>query len=152
MKKEFLLVLLTVTSFVQINAQTLPRQYVITADTATKQLLDNDYWQVLQDENGKFTIDDVQHEPLANQFTNFTKNSKDNFAKTTWFRFNIKNSTGKILKLSISSDAAVTDFYVPDSNGIMHHFTTGTEIPWRKKNGFKKDNAIPFEMKPGGKY
>jgi two-component system, NtrC family, sensor kinase len=149
MTKKLLLVFFIIASFKQINAQSLVRPYAITSDTATQQFLDNNYWQVLADKNSSFTIGEVQKEPLTDQFVYLTKNSKTAFTETTWFRFNLKNNTGKNLNLSIASNAAVADFYIPDSNGIMHHYLTGNEITWRKKDGFKKDNAIPFEIKQG---
>ena len=149
MTKKLLLVFFIIASFMQINAQSLVRSYVITADTATQQFLDNNYWQVLDDKNSSFTIGEVQKEPLTDQFVYVTKNSKPAFTETTWFRFNLKNNTGKNLNLSIASNAAVADFYIPDNNGIIHHYLTGNEITWRKKDGFKKDNAIPFEIKQG---
>ena len=145
--KSLLLMIFSATSFLQVSAQDTTRTYIITNDTVSQQFLDNNYWQVLQDKNSRFTIADVQKKPLSNQFIYFTKNSKDNSAKTTWFRFNIKNNSGKPIFLSIASDAGEANFYIPDSNGIIRHFLTGKEIPWNKKEGFKKDNAISFELK-----
>src|SRR6185437_12687605 len=147
MKKKLLLIFLSIAFFGKTNAQV--HTYVITSDTAAKQFLDNNYWQVLNDKNSSYTIDEVQKEPLTGQFEYITKNTKPAFTKTTWFRFNLKNNTGKALNLSVVSNAAKADFYIPDSNGIMHHFITGSEITWSKKDGFKKDNAIPFEMNKG---
>ncbi len=149
MAKWLLLAILAVGPILQLTAQNTPRTYIITGDTATQQFLDNSYWQVLNDKSGTFTVDDVQKEPLSNQFIYFTKNSKDSFAKTTWFRFNIENNAGRPLHLSIASDAAEADFFIPDSNGVFHHFLTGKEITWNKKDGFKIDNAIPLEIKQG---
>jgi signal transduction histidine kinase len=148
MMKKLLLVFFIIASL-QTDAQSPAHTYVITSDTATQQFLDNNYWQVLADKNSSFTIAEVQKEPLTNQFVYVTKNSKPAFTETTWFRFNLKNNTGKILNLSIASNAAVADFYIPDSNGMVHHYVTGNEITWSKKGGFKKDNAIPFEIKQG---
>jgi len=149
MKNKLLLIFLSITFFVKMDAQAQLHAYVITSDTATQQFLDNNYWQVLNDKNSSFTIAEVQKEPLTDQFVYVTKNSKPAFTETTWFRFNLKNNTGKILNLSIASNAAVADFYIPDSNGMVHHYVTGNEITWSKKDGFKKDNAIPFEIKQG---
>jgi two-component system NtrC family sensor kinase len=148
-EKKLLLIFLSFTFFAQISAQTPACTYVITADTALQQFLDNKYWQVLNDKNGKFTINDVQKEPLASQFCYFTKNSNDRFTRTTWFRFNLKNNAGKNLAISIAADATEADFYIPDSTGMMHHFLTGREVAWHNKDGFKKNNAIPFEIKQG---
>ena len=149
MKKNLLLIFFSIASFMQIDAQAPLRTYVINSDTATQQFLDNNYWQALNDKNSSYTIDEVQKEPLTNQFSFVTKTSKPAFTKTTWFRFNLKNNTGKILNLSVASRAAVADFYIPDSNGIMNHYVTGNEITWSKKDGFKKENAIPFEINQG---
>ena len=149
MKKKLFLAFLSIAFILKIDAQTLPRTYVISADTATQQFLDNNYWQVLNDKSSSFTIDDVQKEPLAGQFAYFTRDSKNHFTKTTWFRFNLKNNAGKPLQISIASEDAEADFYIPDSGGIMHHYITGWAIGWDKKNGFKKNNAIPFEIMQG---
>jgi two-component system, NtrC family, sensor kinase len=149
MKNKWLLIFLSIASFLQMDAQAPIHTYVINSDTSTQQFLGNNYWQVLNDKNSSYTIDEVQKEPLSSQFAYITKNSKPAFTKTTWFRFNLKNNTGKALNLSFVSNAAQADFYIPDSNGIMHHFITGNEIEWNKKDGFKKDNAIPFEINQG---
>ncbi|MEO6845024.1 MAG: 7TM diverse intracellular signaling domain-containing protein [Ginsengibacter sp.] len=47
------------------------------------------------------------------------------------------------------SAALKNNFYIPDSNGVVHHYLTGYLVPWNQKDGLKKDNAIPFEMKQG---
>jgi signal transduction histidine kinase len=147
--KRLLLVFFIVASFSQLDAQSPVHTYEITTDTATQQFLNNNYWQVLPDKNSNFTIEEVQKIPLSDQFTYVGKTRKPAFTQTTWFRFSLKNNTGKILNLSIASNAAVADFYIPDSNGIIHHYLTGNEITWRKKDGFKTNNAIPFGIKQG---
>ena len=149
MKKKLLLVLLTVASSMHIDAQTSLQPYVITSDTTIQLFLNHNYWQALNDENSSFTIQEVQQQPLSDQFTYITKNSKKNSTQTTWFRFNLENNTGKNLDISIASDAAQADFYIPDSNGIMHHFLTGKAVSWERKDGYKKANAIPFTIIKG---
>ncbi|MEO6845025.1 MAG: 7TM-DISM domain-containing protein [Ginsengibacter sp.] len=99
MKKSLLLVFLSITSFLQMNAQNLPQTYVITSDTVTLyQFLDKNYWQILKDKKGSFTINEVRHPPLSNQFTYFNKIDSSQFEKTNWFRFVLKNESGKQLK------------------------------------------------------
>ena len=149
MKKKLLLILLTVASSMHIDAQTSLQPYVIISDTATQLFLNHDYWQALDDENSSFTIQEVQQKPLSDQFNYITKNSKKSFTQTTWFRFNLENNTGENLNISIASDAAQADFYIPDSNGIMHHFLTGKAVSWQRKDGYKKANAIPFTIMQG---
>ena len=149
MKKKLLLVLLTVASSIHIDAQTPLQTYVISSDTTTQLFLNHDYWQELNDENGSFTIDDVQKKPLVDQFAYVAKGGKKSFTHTTWFRFNLENNTGKNLDISIASDAPQADLYIPDSNGIMHHFLTGKAVSWQRKDGYKKANAIPFTIRQG---
>ena len=149
MKKKLLLVLLTVASSIHIDAQTSLQTYLIKSDTTTQLFLNHDYWQELNDKNGSFTIDDVQKKPLVDQFAYVAKSGKKSFTHTTWFRFNLENNTGKNLNISIASDAAQVDFYIPDSNGIMHHFLPGKGISWQRKDGYKKANAIPFTIMQG---
>ncbi|HSN09206.1 MAG TPA: 7TM diverse intracellular signaling domain-containing protein, partial [Hanamia sp.] len=149
MKKKLLLLFLSVASSMHIDAQTPLQTFVISSDTATQLFLNHDYWQALDDENSSFTIQDVQKKPLSDQFNYITKSSKKSFTQTTWFRFNLENNTGKNLDMSIASDAAQADFYIPDSNGIMHHFLTGNAISWQRKDGYKKANAIPFTIRQG---
>jgi two-component system, NtrC family, sensor kinase len=148
MKRKLLLVFLSFTSSMHIHAQTL-QTYVINSDTTTQLFLNHDYWQELNDENGSFTINDVQKKPLVDQFAYVAKSGKKSFTHTTWFRFNLENNTGKNLYISIASDAAQADFYIPDSNGIMHHFLTGKAVSWQRKDGYKKANAIPFTIMQG---
>ena len=149
MKKKLLLIFLSVASSIHIDAQTPLQTYVISSDTTTQQFLNHDYWQVLDDENSSFTIQEVQQKPLSDEFTYITKSSKNISTQTTWFRFNLKNNTQKDLNISIASDATQADFYIPDSNGIMHHFLTGKTVSWQRKDGYKKANAIPFIIMQG---
>jgi len=148
MKQKLLLVFLSFATSIQIQAQTL-QTYVINSDTTTQLFLNHDYWQELDDEKSSFTIDEVQKKPLVDQFAYVSKSGKKSFTRTTWFRFNLENNTGKNLNVSIASDAAQADFYIPDSNGIMHHFLTGKGISWQRKDGYKKANAIPFTIRRG---
>jgi two-component system NtrC family sensor kinase len=150
MKKPLLLFLLVFASFSQIFAQGSLRPYVITADTVTQKFIDNTYWQALEDKDSKFTLADVQQEPPANQFAYVANKSEVSSSSTTWFRFILKNSAGKTLNLSIAVNATEAEVYIPDSIGVMHRFVTGKDVTWGRKDGFKQDNAVPFELKQGG--
>lgn len=149
MKKKLLIICLTIAASMHMDAQTSLRPYVISSDTTTQLFLNHDYWQALNDENSDFTIQEVQKKPLVDQFAYVAKSGKKSFTHTTWFRFNLENNTGKNLDISIASDGPQADFYIPDSNGIMHHFLTGNAVSWQRKNGYKKVNAIPFTIRQG---
>ena len=48
----------------------LPPIYEIKSDTAFEQDLGNNYWQMLEDKEGKWTIDQITRPPFSNQFRN----------------------------------------------------------------------------------
>ncbi|MGN6616218.1 MAG: sensor histidine kinase [Ilyomonas sp.] len=146
--KKIFLVLLSAASFLQIKAQTKPNVYVITSDSATKQILDSKYLKALKDANGKFTINQVREKPLVNQFKYFNKDSSDDLANTYWFRFTLKNESGKTITLSTAGKiASKVHYYIPDTNGVIQHYLSGEQVPWHQKDGFKKNNYISFSMK-----
>src|SRR4249920_4260240 len=95
MKKLFFIWLMLELSFSQALAQNnLPPAYEIQTDTAVSIRLDDAYWQMLEDPEGKWTIDEVSQSPVADKFhANTTKiKGVDRSINTFWLRYHFKNS------------------------------------------------------------
>ncbi len=69
MKKVLLIWFLLWISFVSTTGQNnLPPAYIIKTDTAIAIRLNDAYWQMLEDPEGKWNIDEVSRPPIANKF------------------------------------------------------------------------------------
>ncbi len=77
MKHALSIGLLIIISFRPAMAQNnLPAAYKIITDTAIIIRLDDTYWQMLEDPEGKLTIDEVSRSPIADKF--HANNSENN--------------------------------------------------------------------------
>src|SRR4249920_1486764 len=98
MKKLFFIWLMLELSFSQALAQNnLPPAYEIQTDTAVSIRLDDAYWQMLEDPEGKWTIDEVNQSPIAEKFhANTTKVNGIlgvNYSiHTFWLRYRLRNN------------------------------------------------------------
>ena len=74
MKKLFAFLLFVCVVSMAFGQNNLPRFFEITTDTAANIVLDDAYWQMLEDPEGKWTIDEVSQSPIADKFhANTTK-------------------------------------------------------------------------------
>ncbi len=143
--------LLTILSVCALAQTNLPPVYEIKTDTSNFTTVENTYWQMLPDKNGKWTINDVTKPPLTNKFyfrSNAQKNT-DTVANTYWFRYRFKNLMRNEAKISIDAHFEVDNIYVIDSNKNIKHYLTGDYVEWNKKDGFKPQNNIPLLLQPG---
>src|SRR5215831_18725793 len=90
----FLFLLLSVKTFAQNN---LPPVYEIKTDTAVANFPDSSC-QVLEDAEGKYTIEQVSQFPLATKFHSNT--GINHSVNTYWVRFRIKNDMIHEAKIS----------------------------------------------------
>jgi two-component system NtrC family sensor kinase len=135
-----------------INAQdTLPRTYEIRNDTAFLQELKRENWQILIGVKKEWTINDVRRPPISTGFHLIDTTDPGKYKKEHryWFRYRLKNSMDRIVKLSLDSYSDRDDFYVIDQQGRSRHFVTGRSVPWKEKDGLKESNFIPVELNPG---
>ncbi len=137
----------------RVNAQAArPPAYEIKSDTAFKQDIEYVYWQLLEDKEGKWTIEQVSRPPLADKFHDSLNNLKgiDTTARANWFRYRLKNTMDHPVKIALESHSEQDEFYFLKSGGKWDHFITGDLYPWNKKDGFKDGNYIPVIIQPGG--
>jgi two-component system NtrC family sensor kinase len=151
MKKALVILLLTLVSFTETIAQNnLSPIYEIRMDTAFEQSLDNTYWQLLEDKDGKWGIEQVSTSPLSHRFHDSlnTIKSIDTTVQTYWFRYRLKNSMSHEAKVALDARSAQVDFFVSRTGGKWIHFVTGYSYPWNKKDGLKNGNYIPLILEP----
>ena len=144
-----MVILLVAFSFVANAQNNLPPVYEIKLDTAFEQDLDSSYWQVLEDKTGTLKIEEVSNQPFAGKFQGSTSKIKsiDTTIHTYWFRYILKNVTGKEINIALSSRADQSDFYVFDSSDKPKHFVTGSAYSYNKRDGLKQGNCIPIVLK-----
>jgi two-component system, NtrC family, sensor kinase len=149
MKYNFFLLAVSLLSFKTTFAQLkLPPVYEIESDTAFLQDIANEYYQVLEDKSGKWTIDQVILSPLTDRFRhrNLKNTIGDTVVNTYWFRYSLKNVTGHQISIALDSYGDRSDFYVFDSAGKYTYFLTGYKVAWSRKNGIRPNNSIPVKL------
>jgi signal transduction histidine kinase len=148
----FLFLLLVISGSLKSTAQDLnPTQYQLQSDTLTRQEINNSYWYILDDEEGKLSIDDVMKEPLASEFIQLENGRKATsaFVSTHWIKYSVKNVMDHKAEICFYTAAERSDFYIFRQNNKREHYITGITYPWSKKDGLKSANAIPWNMMAG---
>ncbi len=154
MKNILLIWYLTAFSFVDTIAQNnLPPAYELQTDTAVSIRLDDSYWQMLEDREDLWTINDVIHSPIADRFHSNTTKVKGIFSidysiKTFWFRYRFKNRMKHEARISIPKNATYVDLYTRGLNGKWEHKITGTIVPWSKRNDLKRNTTLTYIIQP----
>ena len=150
-KRLFLLsfiLILVANAIAQVN---LPDVFEIKNDTAIFQYLNSSQWQILEDKEGRWTIEQVSKPPLSEKFhkRDTVIQGMDTVVKTYWFRFRLKNIMNVPAKISLDAYFERDDYYVLDQKGSIRHFITGRGVPWKNKDGLKPRNFIPLTLQPG---
>src|SRR5580765_5880712 len=116
----FLFLLLSVKTFAQNN---LPPGYEIKADTGLLNILPDSYWQMLENEDGQLSFEQVSKPPVANAFHYNTSkaNQPDYVIHGYWFRYVLKNTMDHDAKISLKGMLydEQSDFYIVHTNGIV---------------------------------
>jgi two-component system, NtrC family, sensor kinase len=152
MKKSFLVWLILELSLSQAIAQNnLPPVYEIKTDTAANITLDNAYWQMLEDTERRWTIDEVSQSPVADKFHASTTKIKgvDYYINTFWLRYHFKNSMGHEARITIPRHVTHADLYTQTSSGKWNHKMTGTKVPWSERSDLKRITSITYTIQPG---
>jgi two-component system NtrC family sensor kinase len=152
MKKIFSLSLLSLLLVTKIFSQNnLPPAYEIKTDTAVALTLNDRYWQMLEDPEGKWTIEEVSQFPIADKFHGNTTRLKGlNYSiNTFWLRYHFKNSMNHEARITIPKDVSHADFFTCSSGEKWNHKITGTIVPWGKRNDLKRITAVIYTIQPG---
>ena len=131
-----------------------PSVYEIKSDTAVSIRLDDAYWQMLEDKEGKWTIDEVSRSPIADKFhANTTKTtgilSVDYSIYTYWMRYRFKNAMKHEARIIIPKDVTYADFYTMGSDGKWNPKKTGTIVPWSERDDLKRTTTVIYTIQPG---
>ncbi len=147
-----LMTLLSITK--GIAQDNLPPAYEIQTDTAVSIRLDDGYWQMLEDPEGNWKIDQVSQSPLADKFhANTTKSTQifglDYTINTFWLRYRFKNSMKHEARITIPKNVTHADLHTPASDGKWNHKLTGTTVPWSKRDNLKRITTVIYIIQPG---
>src|SRR5215831_461543 len=125
-----------------------PHVFEIKTDSADLYIPGNGV-QVLEDNTGKLTFDQVTHEPLVGSF-HLNNVRKYNFsAYAFWFRFGLKNIMDHDEDICFTSTAEYTDYYIRRSDGTWKHLQTGMFVPGSKIDGIKNLRYVTLNIKAG---
>jgi len=105
MRKFLLSVLLVFSLSIVFSQNNLPPVFEITTDTISDQELPIAYYQMLEDKDGKFTMEQVTQSPLSDKFhrrDTILKNV-DTLVHTFWFRFRLRNDLNNEIKIGLIS-------------------------------------------------
>ena len=128
----------------------LPPVYEIKSDTVYEQKIGTAYYQMLEDKDGKWTIQDVSTMPLSDKFYNRNEKlaTRDSISNTYWFRYRLKNTMNREANIALDSRSEYDDFYLLEPDGKWKHFVSGEFNDWDKKDGLKYFNCIPIVLQP----
>src|SRR5438067_1859552 len=109
-----------------------PPAIQISNDTMGFTVIDEAYWQKLNDSNGTWTIRDVSSTAL---YGSWHQNIKDKggigrVVHTYWLRYRLKNAMDRQVDLVVYPNYAdAIDYYFQQSDGIWQHQKTGQLVP-----------------------
>src|SRR5690348_2957399 len=153
MRKFFIVLLSLNVAFLSAAQNNLPPVYEIRTDTAINIVLDNSYYQMLEDREGKWTIKEVSNSPIADKFHLNTTKAKgvDYSINTFWFRYHFKNNMDHEARIAIPEGtyADYVEFYTLTSNGQWNQKITGAYVPWSKRNDLKSVLTVTYVIPSG---
>ena len=148
MKIISLLFFLTALFFYKSYAQShLPSVYEIQSDTAMWTAFSYQYWQILEDKEGKLTLDEVSNSTVSNRFHD-SLSQIDQSVNVYWLRYTLKNTMERPAHISIDGNWEFADTYMRKSNGGWVHFRSGTHRNWDERSGLKYANLFPDTLNP----
>jgi len=131
----------------------LPKVYEIVSDTIKLNELNSEFWQLLEDKSGQWSIEDVIKSPLVHKFHAIGEKAEGidtNPTNTYWYRFRLKNTMSRAAKLARSPSVEYYDLYVFKSNNLSAHYRSGALRHWSEKDGLKfMPGAIPLVLQAG---
>jgi len=148
MKKIFLLCFLPLAFYVRAFPQNLSSPvYEIKTENVTI-IIPDSCWQMLEDSDGKWTIDQVSQSPLGEKFHSRTEVASSAI-NTYWIRFRLKNDLAHEAKIIFNCNPAFLDLYTKSENNSFLHQKSGMLLPWSERDGIKNLYQLPVVIKPG---
>jgi signal transduction histidine kinase len=141
------LCILSVTIIIAQNP--LPPSFAIATDKNDCFTLPKDSIQVLEDNTGKLSFEQVSTVPLISSFHINNEAKINPSAYAFWYRYRLMNTTNHNADISINTIAEYCDIYIKTADSSDKHFHTGWGVPWSKKDGLKLDDVVIFIIKPG---
>src|SRR5262245_18223186 len=138
MRRICLMILLSISLATAVGAQNnLPTVYQRRTDTTLFDTLENKYWQLLEDKEGRYTFNEIVKPPLSNEFHFNHENTleRDFRVHGYWVRFVLKNTMDRSLDIFLGDadkfQNDYSDFYLIDTSGKMIHYRNGGGLtPW----------------------
>jgi two-component system, NtrC family, sensor kinase len=141
--------------FIVYPQAAFPPVYEIKSDTASVIVVDSIYWQKLEDNNGKWTFEEVSKEPLSGRF-HIQGARADGIdtgnAHAHWQRYRLKNTMPYTVSVSLISPVDLFDVYIIKTGKPVQHLRSGRLRKWEEKDGLKSADwagAIPLVIAPG---
>jgi two-component system NtrC family sensor kinase len=157
MKKHFFLYIPLLLFIFEASGQTnLPSAYEITSDSTLADTIPPQNWKMLEDKDGKLTIQQVIKSPVSDEFHfNQAKDNRFNyFIHTYWFCYRLKNIMNHDAEIGFGSDYILnhgneqSTFYLY-RDGKWRDYESGLVAPRKKLNGLVLNRYIPVVLKPG---
>ncbi|OJY91845.1 MAG: hypothetical protein BGP14_23210 [Sphingobacteriales bacterium 44-15] len=124
---------------------TLPPVYIISTDTATDHVLPDTSWQVMADPGAKMQLEQAI---VSTLFQN--DNQKVNYKNHVyWQRFRIANCMPGEIKIALPESSFHADLFAKTHDGEWEHYTTGTGVPWSRRDGLKRIPAFTLSIPAG---
>lgn len=145
-RKTFLLLILCLSIFFSTNGQNLfPPAYKIISDTADFLILPDSNWQAMPDVKGNLTLEQVIN---SNGFGD--RDKKINYKiRVYWQRFQLHNTLPKEIKIALPEVSFRADLFTKINAGKWEHYTTGTGVPWSRRDGLKRIPAFTTTIPAG---
>lgn len=138
--------MLCLSLFITAKGQlTLPPVYTISNDTASYLMLPDTNWQVMADPGGKMQITQAI---ASGRFQN--ENQEVNYKNHVyWQRFLLANNMSKELKIALPEPSFHANLFAKTNDGEWEHYTTGTGVPWSRRDGLKRIPAFTLSLPAG---
>ncbi len=127
-----------------------PPALEITDDNGSEIILNTRYFRVLPSTSDDLTLEDVMHESAETAFVPFHDSL---FAgagrRVAWFRFRIRNSTGRSHIFTFPYPGRKSSFYIKVASGRWEGLTTGYSVPYSERDGLKRQMRVLYSLDNG---
>jgi two-component system NtrC family sensor kinase len=147
--KQYLHIIFLFFSLCIYSQDKMPLVFEIASDTAVGMPFPKSRLQYFEEKGKALSLKDVMHPGNSALFQTLTDSSQVEIlpGQTFWMRYRIGNATDRPLGITIPENVGHADVHIEDA-GRWSHFTTGREVPYSARDGYKRIKHIGYTIPP----
>ncbi len=151
MIKIIFIILLCLAPFTAVQAQeSFPPVYQLSSDTILPLTLPKHYVTIATDNKQDFKVEELQSGSYNHLFHYLDQVDRKLLEPGIyWLHFRLKNSATKPFSITLTAKSRLSNIFTRKNNQAWTKRTSGSLLPWSKRDGLKELLQVPYELEPG---